>query len=132
MKVKPFQGGYDKNFSYVLWCQESLRAAVIDPSVEPLKIFEFIEENNLVLEKILITHTHYDHIAYLDDFIFKFPNIRVFGYKMPVKKLNSNYIKLSNNQIFNIGNNIITAIFTPGHYPDCMCYWNLDEGFIFS
>ena len=132
MKVKVFQGGYDKNFCYIIWCKESLRAAVIDPAVEPLEVFEFIEANNLILEKILVTHTHHDHIAFLDDFTFKFPNIKVYGYKKPVKKMDGNFIGLTNRQIVNIGKSIITAIYTPGHYPDCMCFWILDEGFIFT
>ena len=46
MKIKVFQGGYDKNLCYLLWCEESLRAAIIDPSVEPLEIFEYIENND--------------------------------------------------------------------------------------
>ena len=71
MKVKVFQGGYDRNFCYLIWCKESLRAAVVDPSVEPLEVFEFIEAKNLILEKILVTHTHHDHIAFLEDFTFK-------------------------------------------------------------
>ena len=132
MKIKLFQGGYDKNLCYILWCEESLRAAVIDPSVEPLEIFEFLEVNELILEKILITHTHHDHIAYLDDFIFKFPNIKIFGFKNLVKKIKINFLGLANRQIINIGKNIITAIYTPGHYPDCMCFWSIDEKFIFT
>lgn len=96
MKNKVFQGGYDKNLCYLLWCEESLRAAIIDPAVEPLEIFEYIENNDLFLEKILITHTHHDHIAFLDDFIFKFPNLKVFGYKESVKKNINNYIGITN------------------------------------
>tara|TARA_Y100001968_G_scaffold285750_1_gene285954 strand:- start:108 stop:755 length:648 start_codon:yes stop_codon:yes gene_type:complete len=132
MKIKVFQGGYDKNLCYLLWCEESLRAAIIDPSVEPLEIFEYIENNDLFLEKILITHTHHDHIAFLDDFIFKFPNLKVFGYKESVKKNINNYIGITNREIINVGKNILTAIYTPGHYPDSICYWNIDNKCIFT
>ena len=94
MKIKVFQGGYDKNLCYLLWCKESLRAAIIDPSVETLKIFEFIENTELILEKILVTHTHHDHIAYIDDFLFNFPNIKVYGYKDSVKITKDEKLKL--------------------------------------
>ena len=43
-------GDYD---DYLIWCKESKRASVIDPSVEPLPIFEMIEGEKLILEKII-------------------------------------------------------------------------------
>ena len=72
MEISVFQGGYDKNLCYLIWCKESKRAAIIDPSVEPLAIFDKINIENLILEKIIITHSHHDHFAFLDDFIFRF------------------------------------------------------------
>ena len=44
MKIKSFQGGYDKNFSYVIWCEETKHAALIDASTEINPIIEYIEE----------------------------------------------------------------------------------------
>ena len=43
MKVKEFKGGYDDNFCYLIWCEKTLEGAVIDPSVEPEKIFYFLK-----------------------------------------------------------------------------------------
>jgi len=37
-------------------------AAVIDPSLEPLALVEYIQSHKLQVEKILITHAHFDHI----------------------------------------------------------------------
>ena len=68
MNVKYFIGGYDKNICYLVWCDESKYAAIIDPSVEINPILEFIEANNLILDKVLITHSHHDHIRYLKIF----------------------------------------------------------------
>ena len=53
MKIKSFQGGYDKNFSYVIWCEETKHAALIDASTEINPIIEYIEEFDLILSKIL-------------------------------------------------------------------------------
>ena len=60
----------DKNFTYVIWCPETKLSAIIDPSTEINPIIEYFEKNNLILSKILITHTHHDHINYLSDFIY--------------------------------------------------------------
>ena len=69
MKIKTFQGGYDKNLSYLIYCEETKIAAIIDPAVASTPIFECIERLDLILTKILITHTHHDHYQYLSDFL---------------------------------------------------------------
>ena len=53
MRIKRFQGGYDKNFCYVLSCDETRMAAIIDPAVEINPIIEYIESEDLILDKIL-------------------------------------------------------------------------------
>ena len=53
MKVKSFKGGFDDNFCYLIWCEDTMQSAIIDPSVDPLEIFEFIENNNIILSKII-------------------------------------------------------------------------------
>ena len=40
MQIKSFQGGYDKNLSYLVWCKHTKFAAIIDPSVSSNQIFE--------------------------------------------------------------------------------------------
>lgn len=132
MLIKVFQGGYDKNLCYLIWCEESKRAAIIDPSVETNVIFEFIEKNRLILEKILITHTHHDHVSFLEDFLFRYSNVNIYGYNKPVKTLPGNFIGVSDREIINIGKNILTVIHTPGHYPDCVCYWSVDQEYVFT
>ena len=66
MKIQSFQGGFDKNFCYLIWCDKTKQAALIDASTEINPIIEFIEDNQLLLTKILITHSHHDHIYYID------------------------------------------------------------------
>ena len=56
MNVKRFQGGYDKNFCYVVSCEETKMAAIIDPSVEINPVIEYIESNNLILDKVHYTY----------------------------------------------------------------------------
>ena len=42
MKIKTFEGGYDKNLCYVIWCTDTKVAAIVDPSVEINPIIELI------------------------------------------------------------------------------------------
>ena len=59
MNIKAFQGGYDKNFSYVIWCEETKHAALIDASTEINPIIEYIEDiqqgNNLKVMLVKFT-----------------------------------------------------------------------------
>ena len=43
-----------------------------------------------------------------------------------------NYINISNQEVLNIGKELITAIHTPGHYFDSICFWNKDKNMIFT
>ncbi|NQV79407.1 MAG: MBL fold metallo-hydrolase [Alphaproteobacteria bacterium] len=54
--VTPFQ----QNCS-LLWCTETMRAAVVDPGGDLDRIDAAIAEQGVTLEKILITHGHLDH-----------------------------------------------------------------------
>ena len=85
MQIKSFLGGFDKNFCYLIWCEKTMLGAVIDPSVEPVQVFEFIEKKSIILDKILITHTHHDHIKYLDDFLIRFPLGNIYGHEFSLK-----------------------------------------------
>ena len=91
MNIQSFQGGYDKNFTYVVWCEETKLTAIIDPSTEITPIVEYIENNDLILSKILVTHTHHDHIAYLNDFLDLFQNLLVYCYHTLHKVLSPNF-----------------------------------------
>ncbi|MBT3147286.1 MBL fold metallo-hydrolase [Neptunomonas phycophila] len=45
------------------WCEATKKAAVVDPGGDIEKILLAIEEEGVVLEKILLTHGHIDHVG---------------------------------------------------------------------
>ena len=131
MKIKAFEGGFDKNFTYLIWCDKTKHAALIDASTEINPILEFIESQDIILSKILITHSHHDHIAYLDDYLSIFSNLIVYCYNKPIN-IKTNFHGLDDNEIIVIGNEILTTIYTPGHFIDSVCYWNKKNNLIFT
>ena len=131
MKVKSFQGGYDKNLCYLIWCEETNIAGIIDPSVFPEDIIDFVENNNLKINKILITHTHHDHIQYLDEIHDKYSEADIYISKETTFQ-DKEYIGLEHNDVISIGENLVHALFTPGHYNDSICYWCKDTNFLFT
>ncbi len=48
---------------FVIWDQNSLEAAIIDPGAQAGKILSVIHTNNLNLRYIIHTHSHWDHTA---------------------------------------------------------------------
>lgn len=67
MKLSQFENFPFGENTYILWNEESKRAAIIDPGMmhdqERRAIKEFIDEHQLVIEHLLLTHCHVDHAA---------------------------------------------------------------------
>ncbi|MEI7613248.1 MAG: MBL fold metallo-hydrolase [Betaproteobacteria bacterium] len=51
---------FEQNCS-LLWCDETMKAVVVDPGGDIPRILAAVEKNGLTLEKILVTHGHIDH-----------------------------------------------------------------------
>ena len=61
LKVEVF-GGIETN-SYFYIEEKTLHGFLIDPGAEAEKLLKIISEKNFVIEKILLTHGHFDHIG---------------------------------------------------------------------
>lgn len=53
---------YEQNCSLV-WCEETGKAALIDPGGEAERLLVAVNQRNLQLEKLLLTHGHLDHVG---------------------------------------------------------------------
>lgn len=51
---------FEQNCS-LLWCEQTNRAAVVDPGGDVSRILRAVEAKRVQLEKILVTHGHVDH-----------------------------------------------------------------------
>lgn len=51
---------FEQNCS-LLWCDETRRAAVVDPGGDVARILAAVERQGVTLERILVTHGHIDH-----------------------------------------------------------------------
>jgi len=45
----------------LLWCEDTRKAAVVDPGGDIARVLSSVQEKGLTLEKILLTHAHIDH-----------------------------------------------------------------------
>ena len=76
--IKPYIGGMDRNCSYLIWCSKTREALLIDPAVHPDSILKDIKELDLDLRGLVATHTHADHIRYINTYIDIYTNIQIF------------------------------------------------------
>jgi hydroxyacylglutathione hydrolase len=134
--VTPFQQN-----ATVLWCEETRRAAVVDPGGDLPLILRVIEREGLVLEKILVTHGHIDHAGAVADLAEQFsvpiegPQIedkfwidgmpeqsRMFGFP-PVRSFEPNRWLQHGEQV-TVGNQVLDVIHCPGHTPGHVCFYH--------
>ena len=126
LSVKQFSvGGFDKNFSYIICDKDSKAAAVVDPAGDTGIIFDEIKSAQLKIEKILLTHTHFDHTEGIGDFIQTFNDIHIYVHKNGVENLAEfpNIVEVEDKDLINISDNKIEVIFTPGHSDDSVCFY---------
>jgi hydroxyacylglutathione hydrolase len=110
MNIKTFKGGFDCNFSYLVWEKEDV--ILIDPSTPADEILKFIFENKLNLIGVFIMHSHFDHLVDLDKY-----KTRIFAHESSPKKDKA----LKHNQNLKLAGLNIKVLHTPGHHLDSIC-----------
>ena len=116
MIFEQISSGGDRNYGYLVGCESSLQAAVVDPSPDPLPCWDRIEELNLQLAYIINTHSHADHVG----------GNAFFRKKSPVPLIThtsvaSGDIRVENGQSLSLGELSLLFFHTPGHTEDSIC-----------
>lgn len=126
-----FELVYDKSLaqaSYIIGCQKSGIAAIIDPKRDVDTYLKIAKENNFKITHILETHIHADFLCgsrelaaitggelYLSD-----EGDEDWKYEFP-------HNKLKHGDIVRIGNISIEALHTPGHTPEHLSFLLTDH-----
>lgn len=123
-KIHSLEIGPMQNLIHILEDVTSAKAIVFDPAWQANSLLDFIADKNLTLDKILMTHSHGDHINALED-ILAMQSVPVYmsetEYKFYDKNIpNINFVQ--NNELINLGASQIKTLFTPGHTPGGVCY----------
>ncbi|GMQ59018.1 MBL fold metallo-hydrolase [Vallitalea sediminicola] len=147
MKVKTMMLGILQTNVYVVYDEESKDAVVIDPVGDEDRIIRFIEENNLILMGILVTHGHFDHIGVVDAIRDRF-GVPVFTSEEEGKimadpnrnlslSLMRKVVSVDNDEIvgdkdtLEFGELKFDCIVVPGHSPESVCYYNSENDILF-
>lgn len=116
------------NYSYVIIDSESGQAAVVDPAWEIEPILKVIDQNNASLTKILLTHSHFDHVNLVEFLVSRF-HATVYMSKKEIDFYNftcPNLVGILESETIRLGNTTISCLLTPGHTVGSVCYLLLD------
>ena len=117
MNVKCFKVGYLSTNCYVVSCEETKQAAIIDPGLEIQaeadSILDYIKQNGLTIKYIINTHGHPDHIS--GNAIMKqATGASILIHENHNGRANADK-KLRDGDVILIGNFKLVVLHTPGH-----------------
>jgi len=122
-------------YSYLIGCQRSGEAIVVDPERDIDRYQEIASQEGLKITAVAETHIHADFVSGARQFTKSDPNIRVYvsaegGEHWQSEWTNGfpNLQLLRDGDRFKIGNIELKAIHTPGHTPEHMVYLVTDHG----
>ncbi|MFN3476601.1 MAG: MBL fold metallo-hydrolase [Candidatus Methylomirabilales bacterium] len=122
--LKQMEVGPMANFAYLVGSAETREVAVVDPGWEAEKILKAAEQDGMAITKVLITHTHFDHVHALPELLEKV-NAKVYVHKLEaefLKGLGSDLVKVEGGDEIGIGDVSIQFLHTPGHTPGSQCF----------
>ncbi len=124
MIFKQIPVGMMANFTYVLGCEKTRKAAVVDPPSDISDIIKVATENGLNIEFIIATHSHSDHTEGIRSLV------RQTGAKVAVHKEDAPSLERRNiptdrlvgdGDELMVGDIRIEILHTPGHTPGSIC-----------
>ena len=115
-----------KNYQYLL--HDNSNAIAIDPLKFQIYM-DFIDEQELNLSAILITHKHGDHIAGVKKLIKKYPKAKIYAYEDNDLFQPDVYVK--DGDCIDLGFTSFKALHTPGHIADHITFLFEKEKSIF-
>ncbi|MDJ0808569.1 MAG: MBL fold metallo-hydrolase [Desulfobacterales bacterium] len=129
MIIKQLEVGTMDNFCYLIGCQATRKALVIDPSGDVAAILAAAAHANLVIETIVNTHGHGDHTAG-NAALKSQTGARILIHAEDAGTYPQADDHLQDNDRIRIGDITLKVIHTPGHTPGGICLYV--EGHLFT
>lgn len=135
MRIIPVVVGYLETNSYLLVCEKTSEALLIDPGAEAEKIFEAAQEEKAEVKKILLTHGHHDHTGAMNDVrarwdapvLLSSDEADFMGIPAGERQRCSGgadgvFQCIEDGDVIEQGSLELKVLFTPGHTPGGVCY----------
>ena len=125
---------YLAQYAYLVGCQRSGEALIIDPERDIDRYRELAAENGLRITAVAETHIHADFVSGGRE-LAQDPNVHLYlsaegapdwTYRWPAEGSNAHFLKHGDH--FMVGNIRVEAVHTPGHTPEHLSYLITDLG----
>lgn len=136
MKIKTLLLGNMQTNCYVV-SDDNKHCFVVDPGANGRKVVNYINANELILDAVLLTHGHFDHIGAVD-YLYEHYHCPIYIHQDDILLLHDSRANLSifekpfvvkapvieSQENMKIGNFEIEWLHLPGHCPgSSMIYW---------
>lgn len=121
-------------YAYLVGCQRTGEAVIIDPERDIARYTAEARENGLRITAVAETHIHADFVSGAAEFAAD-PEVKLYLsaeggpdwlYEWPAGRDNVTYLK--DGDAFKVGNIRLQAVHTPGHTPEHISFLITDEG----
>lgn len=146
MKILMMPLGLYQTNCYVLYNEDSFEAVVIDPGSDGDSLLKALQERQLKVQKILLTHGHSDHIGAVQAVADAY-HAPVYIHKKEAPFLHDPVLNLSakmglsitcdvdeihvqQGTVIEVADMSFTVLETPGHTPGGICFYG--EGLVFA
>jgi glyoxylase-like metal-dependent hydrolase (beta-lactamase superfamily II) len=148
LRVRGFPLGEFQTNCYVVHAAGGKACWIIDAGMEPGTLIRYVRDSELVPAKLVLTHTHLDHIAGVDDVVAAFPGTPVLvheaerewladpkrnlsgGYGVPVVVRATPGV-ISEGEVLELEGVSFSVLHTPGHSPGGITLYAAKAGIAF-
>lgn len=143
LTVGPFQEN-----CYIVGDENTGNGVLIDPGDEAARISLAVEQTHLEIEKIVITHAHIDHVgavaALVDEYacpVLMHAEAEPMLKQLPTQammmglrfgKVPTVDVYIEDEETIGVGGLRLRALYTPGHAPGHLAFYEEDEGILLS
>lgn len=148
MKITNLPSGALQVNTYLVVDEETNKGFIVDPGGYNPALTKMVNDENIEIEYIIVTHGHSDHICGIKEHLEDFPNAKVVADKDEEPMLHDvrfNFsaefgmpytvdadIYVSDGDELKVGNIELKFFHTPGHSPGGMCIYAEKENILFS
>jgi hydroxyacylglutathione hydrolase len=143
LTVGPFQEN-----SYIIGDEDSGAGAIVDPGDEAARIALAVEQTDLEVGSIIVTHAHIDHVgavaALADEYacpvlmhaesepVLKQLPTQAMMMGLKFGKVPTVDRHISDGEVLEVGKLRLRSLYTPGHAPGHLAFYIEDEGVVLS
>lgn len=134
LEIIQMEVGLLQNFCEVIGCPVTGQAALVDPAFEVDRLLAAARARGWTVTTILLTHTHEDHVAGLDEAAAATDAVvRCHPVEVEVARgLAARVEPVADGERVAIGQGEVVALYTPGHTPGCVCWYVPEPGAVIT